>query len=160
MPSSTISYALSAHISMDAKCTRRWRFGRRQMSFPAGRRPSWTSRRGRVIRSEASTPQNPITNNRDRIPASQLKSRPWPGGSQPGSQRIGRAGALLYTATASVQLYVGVLSHPPGMDQLEPVDRYCLERPGHESAALFRQADLLAKRFQPGVALKQRVVRR
>jgi riboflavin biosynthesis pyrimidine reductase len=29
---------------MGARCTRRWRFGRRQRSFLAGRRPCWTSR--------------------------------------------------------------------------------------------------------------------
>jgi hypothetical protein len=42
--SSPISSAPSACISGDARCTRRWRFGRRQRSFLAGRRPGWTSR--------------------------------------------------------------------------------------------------------------------
>ena len=51
-----ISTALSARISMDAGSTKRWRCGRRQRSFPASRRPCWTSRGSGKQPTRSSTP--------------------------------------------------------------------------------------------------------
>src|SRR5215472_11681692 len=81
---------------MDARSTKRWRFGRRQRSFPASRRQCWTSR------GSGKRPRRSSTPNRGR--PSLHRTRVWSWEFQPQAVRELKAQSPLDISVAGPTL--------------------------------------------------------